>query len=531
MRCVPVWIAFPLALALAGCAGLPAVVERPASSAIADGSATPLGRLAVASRPDPELSGFRLLPMPRHALHARIELVRRAERTIDVQYYLLQNDITGRALLRALREAGARGVRVRILIDDLYTARSDALLRALAACPGVELRLFNPFPAARGSLWTRFGASLFDFNRVHRRMHNKLLIADNAMAIAGGRNIANEYFLHDSASNFIDIDLLATGPIVPRLSWLFDTFWNSVHVFPIQSLVAADAPDAALRERFDAMTSSATTPVPEMPDAKDLLGYNPLALDLDAGAEALALTWARAEAYADAPEKVLSTALAAQPLAESARDTVLYNVRRYVRAAEREVFQSTPYLIPGREGMESMRLVRARNVQFSIVTNSLAATDETLVHAGYRRYRPEMLRLGVELYELSPRRSGKSDRFGMYGSSGGRLHGKAAVIDRRMVFIGSLNFDPRSDAHNTELGLFIFSPAIAQQVYSLIGFLQREGAYQVRLRADDQTLEWVSPAEDADGTPESILRDEPEADGWTRWKLELLAPLIPEHLL
>jgi putative cardiolipin synthase len=181
--------------------------------------------------------------------------------------------------------------------------------------------------------------------------------------------------------------------------------------------------------------------------------------------------------------------------------------------------------------MESLRLVRRRNVQFSIVTNSLAATDETLVHAGYSRYRLDMLRLGVELYELSPKRAGKSERFGAYGSSGGRLHGKSAVIDRDTVFIGSFNFDPRSDAHNTELGVFISSPAIAQQLYSLIGFIQREGAYKLRLTAGDPPIEWIGPAEEADGTPETIYRDEPEADGWARWKLFLLSPLIPEHLL
>jgi putative cardiolipin synthase len=268
-----------------------------------------------------------------------------------------------------------------------------------------------------------------------------------------------------------------------------------------------------------------------MPDAPDLLGHNPLAQDLDAGADALALAWAPAEAFSDAPEKVLSTVRAAQPLTEGARDTVLYNVRRRVRAAEREVVVTTPYLIPGREGMESLRLVRRCNVQFSIVTNSLAATDETLVHAGYSRYRLDMLRLGVELYELSPKRAGKSERFGAYGSSGGRLHGKSAVIDRDTVFIGSFNFDPRSDAHNTELGVFISSPAIAQQLYSLIGFIQREGAYKLRLTAGDPPIEWIGPAEEADGTPETIYRDEPEADGWARWKLFLLSPLIPEHLL
>ena len=250
------WLAsIAIALLVTGCAGLPAIVERPPSFAMADTADTPLGRMAVKGAPDAQLSGFRLLPMPAYSMHARLELARRAQRSIDVQYYLVQNDETGRYLLRTLRDAAERGVRVRVLIDDLYTAGADELLAGLGAHPNVEVRLFNPFPAGRDRLGTRLAASIFDFDRIHRRMHNKLFVADNAMAVVGGRNIANEYFLRDAGSNFIDIDTLVTGAVVPRLSSLFDVYWNSPYVYPDRSRWRpSTARRAQLRERFEQMT-------------------------------------------------------------------------------------------------------------------------------------------------------------------------------------------------------------------------------------------------------------------------------------
>ena len=529
-RAVALWLLVALGmLLLGGCAGLPAGVERKPSMAITDSADTLLGRMvAAASPPGQDLSGFRLLPMPQYSLHARVELARRAQRSIDLQYYLVQNDETGRYLLRELRDAAERGVRVRLLVDDLYTAGADTLFAGLAAHPNVEVRMFNPFPAGRDRLGTRWTASLFDFDRVHRRMHNKLFVVDNTMAVMGGRNIANEYFLRDGGSNFIDIDTLVAGTVVPRLSSLFDMYWNSPYVYPVESLASmGGTTPEQLRERFEQLTGGPDTLHPEPIVSTDLLGNNALAKDLDEGV--LSLVWARAEAYADAPAKALGPTDEARGLpADESTDSVLYNVRRYIRGAQHEILQTTPYLIPGRGGMESIRIVRQKGVGYTIVTNSLAATDESLVHIGYRRYRPEMLRLGVELYELSPKRVEETRRFGMYGSASGRLHGKSAVVDRNIVFIGSMNFDPRSMLHNTEIGIFIFSPQIAQQLTSLIGFIRLDGAYQLQL-GPRGGIEWVSPAS-GDGA-DTILHVEPETDFWARWKLELLAPLVPESLL
>ena len=224
-----------VAVWLAGCVSLPPPVPRPAVTAITDVENTELGQLAAKGTPggSTSLSGFRLLPEAAFAFDARISLARHAEKSLDVQYYLIQKDDVGLLFLRELREAAARGVRVRLLVDDLYTAGEDEMFSTLAAFPNVEVRLFNPMPSRAGSLSTRLLMSLTDFGRINHRMHNKLLVADNSFAVSGGRNIANEYFMRSTAANFIDMDVLSSGPIVRQMSEGFDRYWNSEHVRPI----------------------------------------------------------------------------------------------------------------------------------------------------------------------------------------------------------------------------------------------------------------------------------------------------------
>ena len=512
----------------AGCATLPdAPLGAPSTAGLA-GPDTTLGRIAARSAPDPELSGFRLMPSGGFALNARLELARRAERSLDLQYYQIENDETGRFVLRELRDAARRGVRVRLLLDDLYTAGADELLLGLAAHPNVEVRLFNPFAAGRGSLKARFAASLFDFERVNRRMHNKLFIADAAMAVAGGRNIGNQYFTRGAGENFIDLDTFVAGALLPRLGALFDRYWNSPYVRPVDSVIASAASRAERQRRFDELTGPASTPAPEAPAPNDVLGYAPIGEDLDAGR--LGLIWAPAEAYADAPERVIgrTASYGGVPLIDV--DSVRYNVLEQVRRARSEVVMTSPYLIPGRGGLEVLREVRARGVRLGVITNSLAATDEPLVHTAYRRQRVDMLRLGVEVHELSSTRARRSVRLGIFGSSIGRLHAKTAVIDRATLFVGSMNFDPRSELHNTEIGLIIFSPEMAQQVLKLVDVLKRQGAYRLRLGADATSLEWVDDG-GSDGAAERVLHEEPDSTFGSRLLLELLAPLTPESLL
>jgi len=542
-----------LVAAATGCTSLPDKVGRVPSKAQPAALETPLGRIAKASTADPELSGFRLMPTGQFALQARIELAQRAQRTLDVQYYQIFNDQTGRYLLRTLRDASLRGVRVRLLMDDLYTAGEDPLLLALDAHPNVEIRLFNPFPTGRQSLLTRFTANLHDFNRVHRRMHNKLFIADGVMAVAGGRNIGDEYFMASAGANFIDLDTFVIGAILPRLSTLFDEYWNSPRVYPLRAIVNTTQPDDELQREFERLTAAeaapptqrvlqepsesglsrtievaegaAGTPEPEAPPPNDVLGYSPIVQELDAGK--LGLIWAPAQAYADNPDKVIGRVSTYGGVAIDDVDSVRYNVVEMARRARKDVVITSPYLVPGVDGMETFREVAKRGAKITLVTNSLAATDEPVVHTGYRRYRPQMLGLGIELYELSPQRVSRSLRLGRFSTSIGRLHAKSAVVDKQNVFIGSLNFDPRSDQHNTEMGLFIESPALAEQVLKLVGVIRQQGAYRVSLAENGKDLVWTTTGL---GGAEQVV-EEPEADIWTRMMLEVLSVIVPEGML
>jgi len=542
-----------LAVALAGCTSLPDQVERQATKAQRPAVDTPLGRIAKASTADPEQSGFRLMPTGQFALQARLELARRAQRTLDVQYYQIHDDRTGRYLLRTLRDASERGVRVRLIIDDLYTSGMDPLLLGFDAYPNVEVRLFNPFPAGRQNFLTRFVVNAKEFDRVHRRMHNKLFIADGVMAVAGGRNIADEYFMASVGANFVDLDTFIIGAVLPRLGELFDLYWNSDRVLPMRAIVKSELSDEQLRADFERMTtaeavpiqrvtrlseeagggevvevigSTGGTPEPEPPPPNDVLGYGPIVTELNAGK--VGLIWADAQAYADAPDKVIGrvSTYGVAPIDDV--DSVRYNVIEMMRRARKEVVITSPYLIPGESGLETFRnSVQRHGVKYTLVTNSLAATDEPVVHTGYRRYRPEMLKLGMNLYELSPQKVSRSLRLGRFSTSIGRLHAKSAVVDKERVFIGSMNFDPRSDQHNTEMGLFIQSPQIAQQVLKLVEVIRQQGAYKVTLAENGKDLVWSTTGPGG----QEVVVEEPETDAWSRIMLEVLSVIAPEGLL
>ena len=513
-----------LLLGLGGCAGLPPQGVRAHSAAEPASVRSTLGRIAAESSPDEALSGFRLLPIGAFAIDTRLSLIKRAERSIDVQYYLIADDESGRYLLRSLRDAALRGVRVRLLMDDLYTAGSDPLLLGLASYPHVEVRLFNPFPGWRDHLLTRFVYSAPDFSRVNRRMHNKLLLVDGAMAVAGGRNVANAYFMRHAQANFVDLDVFVSGALVPKMQALFDDYWNSPIVYPLHSIVPPDADVETQRLRFDNATAPSNTPPPEAPPGTDVLGYGPLSDELDAGR--LGLIWAAATAYADPPNRLkgMGASYGLVPLEEV--ESVRYNVLDLIRSARKEVVLTSPYLIPGQRGMALFAEQRQRGVKFKVLTNSLAATDEPLVHVGYRKYRSEMLKLGVELYELSPVRVQRASRLGMFSTSQGRLHAKTAVVDKRHIFIGSMNFDPRSEKTNTEMGVFIDSPQLAREVLRLMDLDKLQASYRLML-APDGSLRWLA----ADDEGEVSFDTEPDASFATKFWLELLAPLAPEELL
>jgi putative cardiolipin synthase len=480
-----------------------------------------LVKIARASIPSPEQSGVRLLPLGAFSLDARIQLAERATHSLDVQYYVIENDRTGRLLLTKLRDAALRGVRVRLLVDDLYTFHTDGLLRGLASFPNVEVHLFNPFCCNRSSgVAGKYIASAFDFGRLNHRMHNKMFIADNAMAVIGGRNIADEYFLLSSEANFVDMDAFLMGAVIAELSAIFDRYWNSEVVFPIDRIGEKLGDKLARQKAFDATVASLPMSPPGDPPDTDVLGYGPIAEELETGQ--LGLHWGIAHAFADPPEKLLSKS------PRVAFETSVTNgVMMRVWQAKNELVLTSPYMIPGPEGVASFRHLQKENVKVTVMTNSLAATDEPLVHNGYSKYRPAMLEAGVDLYELSPTRAQKTKRLGAFGNSLGRLHAKSAVIDRKLVFVGSMNLDPRSASANTELGMFIDNPAIAKEMLRVINISKLESAYRVRLDPKTKALQWLT----IEGDTEVILGVEPESSLWLRMHNMLMGWFVPEQLL
>jgi putative cardiolipin synthase len=510
------------AFLLAGCGTLPQRMESPLSSAVKPSPDSPLVKIVEASTPSPELSGFRLMPLAAYSLDARIELTRRAQYSLDIQYYLIQNDRTGRLFLRNVRDAAKRGVRVRLLVDDLYTFGGDPMFIGLSAFPNVEVRLFNPFCCGRDGLLSKYSASLLDFRRVNHRMHNKLFIADSAMVIAGGRNIADEYFTRSLSGNFVDMDAFIVGAVVPKLANIFDAYWNSAQSYPVAQIIATQRSREELQEDFNRLVDEGDQMMKVTLPPIDILGYGPITDDLEAGR--LGLEWGMATAFADSPDKVMAMS------AEAARSmSVTMNVFDVVMAARSEVMLCSPYFVPGAMGVQGFEDLHQRGVKVSVLTNSLASNDEPLVHAGYARYRPELLRAGVDLYELSPTRVLLNKRLDLAipGASLGRLHAKTAVIDRSIAFIGSMNLDPRSDSTNTELGVIIRSPEFAREVLRVIQISKLQSAYRLQFGPDGHSLEWLT----TDESGEVILYAEPDTTFLLRLQNMLFSPFVPEQEL
>jgi len=432
--------------ALAACAGLPDNTNRAYSEALPPTTDTRLGAsLAPLQREHEGLSGFHPLGNGVDALVARLAFAEFAERSIDLQYYLFHDDASGRALTAFLLQAADRGVRVRLLIDDMDMNGRDAGLAAIDLHPNVEIRLFNPFP----SRTLRHVNFVTHFGTVTRRMHNKAFIVDNQIAIVGGRNIGDEYFEAAEGTNFGDMDLLATGPVVHEVSHAFDLYWNSSLAYPVTALGASG--DPVLLERGRRALEAEVEALAASPYGRRLVESN-LAKSLVG--KSLELYWSPAELLYDLPEKVMTNPADRSTHLGPELDDLITSTRRQLIAI-------SPYFVPGKRGTRMLRTLVAEGVDVTIVTNSLASNDVPAVHAGYVRYRRELLEAGVRIYEMRPSPPGgeKDDR--RFGASQSSLHAKTFAIDGRLVLVGSMNMDPRSDLLNTEMGIVIDSPELA----------------------------------------------------------------------
>lgn len=437
-------------LILSACVGLPPQAGRTETHAITDTDSTRLGTaFAPQAEQHPGLTAFHLLPDGVDALLARIVLADAADRTLDLQYYIWHDDLTGRYLANAVLKAADRGVRVRVLLDDLGTNGDDRVLLAISSHPNIQIRLFNPVASRT---FKKFG-TLLEFKRINRRMHNKALIADNQAAILGGRNIGDEYFGASSDVAFGDLDVLTFGPVVHRVSTAFDEFWNSDAAYPIENLTGHPAPPDALpayRERLAAFVASKKD-TPYVANASERLNETLQAPDTY-------FSWGKATLLYDDPAKITRSP-------NDAQGHLMTQLKALAIQPEKEVLIVSPYFVPGKDGVAWIRSLTQRGVKVTVLTNSLAATDVAAVHAGYQRYRKDLLDAGVHLYELKPAvdEDGHTKK-SILGSSKASLHAKTYVFDRSSIFIGSMNFDPRSITLNTEVGVYCESAGAAEQV-------------------------------------------------------------------
>ena len=472
-----------VAACVAGCASLPPGSDFPktVSSALAQPEETRIGRqFADSARQHGGNSAFRMLAAGVDGFLARVQMVNAAERTIDLQYFIFRADETGKLLTNAVLRAADRGVRVRVLIDDGETIAGDDQLVALDAHERIEVRVFNPF-MYRGSV-TFFRALEFtlSISRLDYRMHNKLMVVDNAIALLGGRNIGDQYFQIDPQGQYADDDVFAAGPIVKELSITFDEFWNSDMAIPVRALAEATASDAALADYRRVLADHHDEKKADGTDyASRVATGEPLAAMISGR---LPLVWAPAQLVHDSPNKKrvkegMVGMLMHRPVAEA------------VAAVQAELLMITPYLIPGDEGMALFGDLRKRNVRVRILTNSLESANVLVAHSGYLGYRPPLLERGVEIHEVrsllgNARGSGQTasmSRFGTYS-----LHAKLFVLDRQRLFVGSMNFDQRSMHLNTEIGLIIDSPVLARQAAARFeAMVSPPNSYEVVMRASD----------------------------------------------
>jgi putative cardiolipin synthase len=499
---------------LAGCATLPSLDGRTATRAIDDTASTRLGRAVAADvAAHPGKSGVHGLPTPQDAFAARVLLALAADRTLDIQYYIWNGDQTGYLLYDAVWRAAERGVRVRILLDDANTGGLDETIAALDAHPNIEVRLYNPL-MMRNARLLNFVA---DFARANRRMHNKSFTADNQATIVGGRNVGNEYFAAGEGVAFADLDVLAVGPVVRAVSGEFDLYWNSASAYPAALVLGSPPPGAAraLQEKFvavhaDPASVSYVETVRRTRLVDDLLQRK---LDLE---------WASAKVLADDPAKTLDT--------QGRSDLLLLSELLPASGAPQSSFDLvSPYFVPGDGGTAALVDLAARGVRVRVLTNALASTDVAAVHAGYAKRRCALLRAGVGLYELKPSAAveGIKPKPGFGSSSAVRLHAKTFAVDRARIFVGSFNFDQRSAHLNTEMGIVIESPVLAQRLAGALDADLPATAYEVRVASDGRCPVWV------ERTPAGeVVHDvEPETSAGQRMLIELLEALPIEWLL
>jgi putative cardiolipin synthase len=496
-----------------GCSDLPENINRPPSSVVRDGHDTLLGRTfdrQLANHPG--ASGVILLGHGLDAFVGRALLASLAGRSIDVQYYMFHQDTVGKLLIDQLIKAADRGVRVRVLIDDMYGSEADDVWTALDAHPKMEVRLFNPFvrDASKNLQWlTRFKA-------VNYRMHSKSFTVDNQATIVGGRNIGDEYFDADPKLAFADLDLLAVGPVVPAVSDAFDQYWNSDWAYPASALTQPASSEQLndLRVCMDAFVRHEAAAA-----YIEALKNSDLANSLREGR--VQFKWAEAKVMHDSSEKKVHDE-------NWQAELLISQLWPYMQKATEELIIVSPYFVPGKKGAKALCDLSEKGVKVRILTNSLASNDVAAVHAGYAKYRKELLEAGVALYELDEevKKTVKKKFIWLPGLSKSSLHAKTMVIDGTAMFVGSMNLDQRSLHINNEIGILLFNPEIAGSSAEAFDQNIMKVAFQLKLNTDE-SIRWHLKK----GDGEVVYDSEPYVSFWKKFGVGLIRLLPVESLL
>jgi len=499
---------------LSSCASSLSDINAPHSQAFQKFISTTHGReLEKEVRKHSGKSGFALVPYGQDAFEKRMRMISLAEKSLDIQYYIWKVDTTGNLLTYQILKAADRGVKVRLLLDDLGLKGRDKVMSALDAHPNIEIRVFNPF-ASRNNRGLNF---LLDFDRLNHRMHNKVMVADNALAITGGRNVGDHYFSVSKEGNFRDLDVICTGPVVREISEVHDYFWNGKWSVPIHSLTGNSYTEkhlAKARVVLEKLTHKSPSPYP---------------LDLGRPQLISNLTSLRGRMIWAHGSYIWNDPVELKRSKEFQKDTIIRKLRRISPLMKQDMLIESPYFIPGDRGVVAFKDLVERGVKVRILTNSLRSNDVIPSHAGYARYRKDLILAGVELYELRPDaiEGNKKSPISFSGSKNAGLHTKAFVFDRRAVFVGSFNLDPRSALINSEGGLFIESKELAREVTRYMNAdISPKNSYCVTMDAKGKLL-WTT---EIDGKT-VVFHSEPDNSIWTSFLIRVIQMLPIEDQL
>ncbi len=503
------FLAMVVMLLASGCATLPTDFHRPVSSAYTDTDSTALGQAQqVEIDAHSGQSGFLLLGNGLDAFVARAVLAHTAERSIDAQYYLLHDDLVGSLFIDQLLRAADRGVRVRLLVDDMDLADRDLGAAVLDSHPNMEVRIFNPFSRDTGRLIqfvTRFGS-------VTRRMHNKSFTVDNQATILGGRNIGDEYFGADPDMAFADLDILVIGPAVRDVSASFDDFWNSELAYPATVLHGGPPTVEEIQQTRKRLNQF----VSEQADSAYLQALRDSDLSKTLKSGRVKYLWGEAVVVHDEPEKILHDA-------DDREYHLAPTLSPYFKGVQQELIILSPYFVPGKKGTAFLSKLAQRGVSVRVLTNSLASTDVGIVHAGYAKYRKELLRNGVVLYELNKKTTGKKNRslINPRRKTTTSLHAKSFVFDRNKAFIGSLNLDPRAIVHNTEIGVVFTSSEMATAMADAFDENIEKVAFRLELIRQENGYERILWHGIENGQ-QQVYKADPHTGFWRRFGLGVI---------